>query len=486
MTLTLLNLQALLPILVTSGTAILVMMAIAIYRHHWWNPTLAVGGLNLAVISLYWAWKAGPQWVTPLFYVDGTSIFFMGLILIASLACATLTHAYIERYQGNREEIYVLMTIAAAGGMVMVAAAHLASLFIGLEMMSVSLYGLIGYTFRKRRSLEAAIKYMVLSAAASAFMLFGMALLYAQFGTLAFPALGQFYVMPDPMQIGMTVTASLLILIGFSFKLSLVPFHLWTPDVYEGAPAPVGAFLATTGKVAIMAVLLRMLSVIPAMHAISVLYAVKALAVLSIIIGNLLALRQSNIKRLLGYSSIAHFGYMLIGILLAPRPNVAFTVVGLYLVAYSITAIGSFGVIALMSSPTQARDADSLQDYRGLFWRRPLLTSVFTVTLLSLAGIPLTAGFIGKFYVGFAGVMQMDWVLLSALVLGSAIGVFYYLRAMVTLFLQQPGMKTFDADLHWGEQAGGLMVLGVTGLVLLMGVYPSPLIRLIEMLTPYH
>ncbi len=472
--------QAFLPVLTVAATVVLLMLFIAVKRHPWFNPALGVLGLNAALASLYWAYKVAPIAVTPLFLVDGTAIFFMGLTLFTTLACLTLTHAYIERFQQNREEIYLLMITAAMGGMIMVCSIHLVSLFIGLETLSLSLYGLVGYTYTKKYSLEAAVKYMVLSAASSGFMLFGMALLYAQFGDLAFTSL-RFSGMPDQNAIYLDVAASLLVMVGFAFKLSLVPFHMWTPDVYEGAPAPVGAFLATTSKVVVMAVLLRLLVATQVMHSGPLKISLTVMAAASMVVGNLLALKQSNIKRMLGYSSIAHFGYMMIAILMFfGHAMQAFYIVGMYLAVYSVTAIGSFGVIALMSRSDEIRDADSLQDYRGLFWRRPLLTSVFTVTLLSLAGVPFTAGFIGKFYVSLGAIMSQQFYLLVFLLLGSAIGVYFYLRTMVTLFLVTPGMRSFDADMHWGEHAGGLMVLGVALLVIVFGVYPHALMWLMQ------
>ena len=269
-----------------------------------------------------------------------------------------------------------------------------------------------------------------------------------------------------------------MMLIGLAFKLSLVPFHLWTPDVYEGAPAPVAAFLATASKVAVFAVLLRLYQVSPAAAGGWLNDLLTLIAIASIIFGNLLALLQNNLKRLLGYSSIAHFGYLLVALIASK--GLAVEAVGVYLATYVLTSLGAFGVITLMSTPYSGRDADALYEYRGLFWRRPYLTAVLTVMMLSLAGIPLTAGFIGKFYVVAAGVQSQQWWLLGALVLGSAIGVFYYLRVMVTLFMVEPNLRRHDAPLHWGQQAGGLMLLFVALLAFVLGVYPQPLLELVQ------
>ncbi len=484
MNLTLNSFLPLLPLILVGLTSVFVMLAVSVKRHHWWNATFTVAGLNAALIATVWLAlqpSSGPAYVTDLFKVDQFAYFYMGLILIGSLACSTLTHAYIEGYKGNKEEIYLLLTLATAGAMVMVCSRHMASFFIGLELLSVPVYGMIAYTYQQKRSLEAGIKYMVLSATASAFILFGMALLYALTGTLSFSGLAE-NMTQDLIYTPLSVAGVTLIVIGMAFKLSLAPFHLWTPDVYQGAPAPVAAFLATVSKMASFALLLRWMLETPSTYTLELRHALGLLAVLSILIGNVLALTQNSLKRLLGYSSIAHFGYLLAAIV--SGGFLAVQTVQIYLLTYLLTSLGAFGVLTLMSSPySNEDDADNLYHYRGLFWSRPLLTGVMTVMMLSLAGIPLTAGFIGKFYVILTGVKGAMWGLLAAVVIGSAIGLYYYLRVMVTLFMAVPGMKRHDAPLNWGQQAGGVMVLLVALLVLVVGVYPEPAIKLVNMVS---
>lgn len=477
MTLTTSQILALLPLLITAATAIFVMLAISVRRHHWWSATITVVGLNLALLSLLYVLQLGPQQVTPLLVVDGYACFYMALILIATLGCATLAHAYMEGFPGNREEIYLLLILAASGGLVLASSRHLAALFIGIELLSVPVYAMAAYAFREKRSLEAGLKYMVLSAVASAFLLFGMALLYAQSGSLAFAELGSL-IANETAQGPLLFCGVALMLAGLAFKLSLAPFHIWTPDVYEGAPAPVGAFLATASKVAVFAVLLRFLLSAPATQSTTFYTALAVIAGLSILFGNLLALMQTNLKRLLGYSSIAHLGYVLV-IVVAGGEMVA-EAVGVYLVTYLVTTLGAFGVVALMSSPYHGHDADNISHYRGLFWRRPYLTAVLTAMMLSLAGIPVTAGFIGKFYVLTVGVDAKLWWLLGMVVLGSAIGLYYYLRVMIVSFLAAPGMQRYDAQLNWGQKSGGIMVLALTAAMFVLGVYPQPILQLIR------
>lgn len=482
---TLENLQALLPLLITCATTVFVMLAIAIKRNHWWNATVTVIGLNLALLStVFVAFKPYffpeapallPQTITPLFVVDGYALFFSALTLVAALGATTLTNAYMESLKRNREEIYLLLTIATAGGVVMCCSHHMASLFIGLEMMSIALYGMVAYTYDRARSLEATIKYMVLSATASAVMLFGIALIYAQIGSLAFAEIGA-KITQEPSLL--VVVGGMMLVIGLFFKLSLAPFHLWTPDVYEGAPAPIGAFLATAAKVAVFAVLVRFAIVESKnlLASVPFVFTMIAVACISMLVGNLLALKQNNIKRMLGYSSIAHFGYLLL-LVLVGGPQFGVEGFAVYLAIYVMTSLAAFGVVTLMSSADAKRDADTLNDFRGLFWRRPYLASIFTLALFSLAGIPLTAGFIGKFYVVTAavGAGPWGWMALAFVVLGSSIGIYFYLRTIISLYLAKKYMHRFDADINWGQRTGGIMVLGAAAFILVIGIIPNPL-----------
>ena len=469
-----------LPVTITCLTATLVMLSIAVSRSHWWSATLAVMGLNLALISVGYLYQGHiTHPVTQLMTVDGYACLYMALILLATLACVTLSYVYMETHGGNREEFYLLLTLSAAGGLVLVSSSHMAALFVGIEILSVPLYGLVAYSFQRSRSLEAGLKYLVLSALSSAFLLFGMALIYAQTGSLLFAGIQQALVSANETPL-IAVVGFAMIFVALAFKLSLVPFHLWTPDVYEGAPAPVTAFLATVSKVAVFAVLVKIINVIPLFMNGAMQTVVMVIAALSILVGNLLALKQTNIKRLLAYSSIAHFGYLLMVVLISTRlRNEA---VAIYLVTYVLSSLVAFGVMVLASSPYRGVDADNLHNYRGLFWTRPYLAALMTVAMLSLAGIPVTAGFIGKFYVVLAAVGAGMWWLLAALVIGSALGLYYYLRVMVSLYMLEPGLRRFNAPLDWGRSTGGAMLLLACMLVLLVGVFPQPLMQLVNLI----
>jgi len=483
MTITPQQLIALLPLLIVGLTVVVVMLSIAWRRNHFVNATLTVVGLNLALLSLYFVGQVGAMDVTPLLRVDGYSMFYTGLVMLASLATCTFAYPWLAGFPDNKDEFYLLVLIAALGGIVLASANHLAALFIGIELLSLPLFGLIGYAFRQKRSLEAALKYTILSAAASSFLLFGIALIYADSGNLSFVTLGKS--LTDSMiQEPLLLVGLGMMIIGLGFKLSLVPFHLWTPDVYQGAPAPVSTFLATASKIAIFGVIMRLFMYAPVTDSEAVRTVLGIIAFASILFGNLMAISQSNIKRLLGYSSIAHLGYLLVALIAVKDHQLSLETSGVYLAGYLFSSLGAFGVVSLMSSPYRGPDADSLYSYRGLFWHRPVLSAVMTVMMLSLAGIPMTLGFIGKFYVIASGVSAHLWWLTGAVVAGSAIGLYYYLRVTVSLYLSPPELHTRDTPANWAFTAGGVVVLISAILVLLLGVYPQPLIRLVQMAQP--
>lgn len=483
------ELMPLAPVMIVALTAIVVMILVAIKRNHNLIATASVVGLNLAAAYILIAMFGGsfvPANVMGMFMVDPFSMLYQLVIIIAALACCTLSHAYIESYQDNREELYILMLCSVAGAMLMVSSSHYASFFISLELMSIPIYGLLAYTHQRSQSLEAGIKYLVLSATASAMLLMGMAYIYAYTGSLSF--YDNVQALMQAIQQPMVILGLGLIIFAVAFKLSLAPFHKWTPDVYAGAPAPIATFLATVAKVATIGLFVRYLLTSGAILVESIVTIITIIAVLSILVGNFLAVRQVNLKRILGYSSIAHFGYLLIG--LVSMTFASLGSVSVYVITYVLTTIGAFGAVALMSSPYNNMDeAQSLADYRGLFWRRPVLTATLTVMMLSLAGIPLTAGFIGKFLIVMAAVTTHHWFLAAMIVVGSGIGLYYYLRVMVVMYMTPPDTPRIDADKHWGQKVGGLMVLAAALAVLVIGVYPDPVIKMAlqaEILSPLH
>ncbi|AMG65452.1 TPA: NADH-quinone oxidoreductase subunit NuoN [Providencia stuartii] len=477
MTITLQQLIAILPLLIVGLTAVVVMLSIAWRRDHLTSATLTVFGFAVALLSLFFIAEGLPIEVTPLIRVDGYAMFYSALVLIAGMATSIFAFHWLEGFNDNKEEFHLLLAIAVTGGVLLSMANHMASMFIGIELISLPLFGLVAYTFERKRSLEAGIKYMLLSAAASSFLLFGIALLYAESGSLSFAAVGQ-SLSDSQIHAPLVLIGLGMLIVGFGFKLSLFPFQLWTPDVYQGAPAPVSAFLATGSKIGIFAVLMRIFMEAPAAQSNTLAIVVSVIAIASILFGNLMAITQKSAKRLLGYSSISHMGYLLVALVaLRAAPTDSQVTVAIYLVGYLFASLGAFGVISIISSPYRGDDQDDLSAFRGLFWHKPVLATVLTVMMLSLAGIPITLGFIGKFYVIISAVKAELWWLTGAVVLGSAIGLFYYLRFMASLYSRDAE----HADRYTGPEKAtfGTVVAAICAIiVILLGVWPQPLINL--------
>lgn len=469
------ELVALSPLTALAGATVLVMLAVALGCGHRCAWGLSLLGLAVPLGLLPVASDLAPQGVTLLLAMDRFALFYMGLILAAGLAVVVPVHGYLEGRSEHPEAFYILLLLAILGGAVLAASTHFAAFFLGLELLSTSLFALVAYPAGRRQPLEAGVKYLILAGVSSAFLLFGMALVYAELGTMSFAGIGSLPAAGGGFRQVYLVGGLALILVGVGFKLSLVPFHMWAPDVYQGAPAPVTALVATVSKGAVFAVLLRFFAEAGAYRQGRIMLLLGVVAVVSMLAGNLLALLQSSVKRLLAYSSIAHLGYLLVALLAGGA--LAAEAVGYYLAAYFVTMLGAFAVVARLAPPGGHGDADALADYHGLFWRRPWLAGAFTAMLLSLAGMPLTMGFVGKFYVLAAGVAGQLWPLVLVLVAASVIGLFYYLRVVVVMVRPPPEVAPLPSP---ASLAGGLVLVVLTLLLVGLGVYPGPLIRALQ------
>jgi NADH-quinone oxidoreductase subunit N len=463
---------ALSPLLIFGALCVLAMVVVAFRRQH--SLIAAVGAASclagLAAVSA--AGSVAPRQVTALLLIDDYALMFMSIVIGATLVVGLLSVSYPPLREEQVEEYYLLLLLATFGGLVMAAAAHFATFFLGLEIIGVSLYGLIGYLRRRKGPLEAALKYLVLSGTASAFLLFGMALIYFDSGGLAFSLVVDRAVAGGP---SLWTAGFLLMLVGIGFKLGLVPFHPWMPDVYQGAPVPITAYVATVSKAAVFAALFRFVNHGPVL-ATGARPALALLAAASMTVGNFLALQQDNVKRLIAYSSIAHFGYLLVALVAAgPLAGEAVT---FYLVAYVVTTLGILACVCALSSGE--RDAERMDDYKALFWSRPWLAGALMLMLLSLAGIPLTAGFVGKFYAIMAGFEGGVWWLVLALVVNSAVGVYYYLRWLLVLFERPAPARSADVPLAAPSWGAVLSLAVLASLLLWLGVHPSPVIAWIR------
>ena len=466
------------PLVILVGGTLILMIGVSIVRTHKLALGLTLLTLILSLAAHDIALDHIPEGGYELFgllNVSGVQLFFNALFLLGATVTALFAYPYFDARVERCEEFYILLLTATSGAMVVAAATHFASFVLGLEILSISLYAMIAYPRQSHPPLEAAAKYLVLSAVASSAILMGMALIYAATGTMAFAEIN---LSPESGERSYFLLGQALICVGIAFKLSLVPFHMWTPDVYQGAPAVVTGYVATVSKGAVIALLITYVQATDVLNYDGVFYAVVFVAVASMIVGNLLALLQTNVKRLLAYSSIAHLGYLLIAVLVvnSARPELVLETILLYVAAYFIITLAAFGIVNL-TSEHETEDNEQLEAYTGLFWRNPLLASILTAVALALAGIPLTVGFIAKFYVFAAGVEGTAWALIWALLIGSAIGVFYYLRLIYTMVKEvQPGAMALP---RIGTQSVvAVTVLGF--LIVVLGVYPTPMIDMIR------
>jgi NADH-quinone oxidoreductase subunit N len=471
------NLMAILPFLVLAGGALLVMVVDSFVKSmrkdHLSNLTLLI--LLGALVSQQYANNFAGELFDGLL-TTGLFTFYMSTLFIG-IALLTVNYAssLYSRSSSFSSEFYPLILLSTLGMCLMVAATDLLVLFIGIEMMSMAVYLMVAGNRKSIRSVEAGFKYLILGAFASAILLMGMALLYGQSGSTEYAS---FVAIVNSGGM-MTSLAVGLLLIGFGFKIAMVPFHMWTPDVYDGAPSHITGYMATGVKAAAMASMLRLVWVL--IPQVAGLWAplLGVLAVLTMTIGNLVALSQSNIKRMLAWSSIAHAGYLMLGLMTLLKPASDSTVPSViadnaggailfYLLAYSVMNLGAFGVISYLSS-SRKDEADQISRLAGLSQTRPLVAACLAIFMFSLAGIPPTIGFAGKFYI-FEGVVKAGMIPLAIWgVVNSLLSAYYYLRVIIVMYMKDPEESSYTGS-SW-ETAIATSLLAI--ITLLLGVVPA-------------
>lgn len=469
------DIHLIIPEIVLAATAVLVMLAIAIKRSHLFSYILTLVGLIASFITLLNI-ETVQALATPLFVIDGLGKVLTGLILVAAFLITLFAYPYFRILNETKEEFYILFLLATLGAVCMVISNHFIAFVLSLEVLSVSLFSMIGYLRHKKVSIEAGIKYLIMAAVATSFILFGFALLYAVTGSMDLQSVGKTL---RGSAFNLLVLAGLaMVMVGFGFKMALVPFHLWTPDIYAGAPAPVSAFVATVSKGAAFVFLLRLFYNTGGLLHASVWIAFAVIATASMLIGNWLALRQNNVKRLLAYSSISHLGYLMVAFLTFSEPGIYSAT--FYLVAYFASMLAAFGGIAYLTG--EKGEPLLLEDFKGMAYRRPGIAALFTVVMLSLAGIPLTAGFLGKFYIIGTGMNATGMLfLLIVLVVSSTIGLFYYLKVVAAMFSKS------ETGSEWrvvGDTSFfmKLSLFALFIIIIWLGVYPSPVLEILQLI----
>ena len=425
-----------------------------------------VGQFSLLVIVLAFCLAKAPAQPLPLFFgffhLDAFAHFFRYLALAAVGVTLLISLGYTPLKRHYSGEFYGLFLFMAFALILVAAANNLLMIFLAIEFVSLLSYLLVGFLKNDPKSKEAAIKYLLFGSVCSAVMLYGMSLLYGAAGSLGLPAIGN--ALRDPSFKPLAITSVLFFFVGLGFKISMAPFHMWAPDVYEGAPTPVTAFLTVAPKALGFAVLIRVLDMIFWNFREIWSPVLVVLSILTMTIGNITAVSQSNIKRFLAYSSIAQAGYILMG--LAVFSMLGRGAILIYLVAYLLTNLGAFAAVLFVGEATQS---DSLDSYAGLSQRSPAVAAMLTVFLLSLAGLPPLAGFIGKYYV-FAAAIQAKFITLTVFAaVNSIVAAYYYFRIIRLMYLQPPAGPAFPSPSKALTAALWVLFLGV----LALGVFPS-------------
>jgi NADH-quinone oxidoreductase subunit N len=468
---------ALLPEILLSGWALIVLLVVS-WRHQTAQDSRLAGWLALAGLlvsgaglAALWVSGAAPDGLAQMVALDPFRYGASAIALLAAAGTVLLSLGYLERERMLAPEYYPLVLLATAGMMFLAGAEDLIVLFLGLEVMSVAVYVLAGYNRSDPFSSEAALKYFLIGAFASGFLLYGIALAYGTTGTTNLSLIGaQLSGRPIPLMAALGLG---LLLIGMGFKISAVPFHMWAPDVYDGSPTPVSGFMATGVKAAAFAALVRVLmeafpSAIELWQPV-----IAALAIASMVVGNLIALAQRSLKRMLAYSSIAHAGYMLVAVWTGT--HVGAGAVLLYLLAYGLSTLASFGFLTALGRGGE-RDV-SYDDIAGLAASRPATAFGLSVCMLSLLGFPGTVGFIGKWYILTATVAEGQMILPVILVLASVLSAGYYLPVVMAMYMRPSPSAERHAAVGLSPTAAGAIALSVAA-VLLFGLWPSGLLEL--------
>ena len=467
---------ALLPLIVLTVSALLLLTVSSLLKRavSWLSPAVSLTAGVFVLVSSIPMWNkiqddGAVAFLNGSVGIDGSTIFLTSLIAIALIATSILARPYLQREEIPDSEFYVLLLLSAAGAAVMVAANDLIVLFLGIEILSIAVYVLVALHLRKIESQEGALKYFLLGAFSSAFLLYGIALVYGAVGTTNLFGIKDLLAESVLVDDGMLMIGFALMMVGLGFKIAAFPFHAWTPDAYQGAPTPVVIWMAAGVKVAGFAALIRVFPLTFASYVDEWQIPIAVLSGLTVVFGSVVAVVQSNVKRMLAYSSIAHAGFILIGVQSANKDGVASVL--FYLGVYTFLAAGSFAVVTVIGG-----DGDSNHDidaYRGLAQRKPLLAAFFTILLLGQAGIPFTGGFVAKLGVISSAVDTQYYFLAGVAMLSAAIAAYVYLRILLAMYVEIDNQQIEGINVPKGVW----VVTGFASIVVIVtGFIPGPIV----------
>ena len=464
------NYGILLPEMILSLTAIGLMLAAPSQRPKVQSSLfwVALLGLSAALLVAVSRWGSESEGYFGMAVEDNLANFGRVLFLLAAATVVLISRSYLRDEKLLSAEFLILILLATVGMGLMATSSDLIMTFLGIEVLSIASYVLAGYR-ADAKSAEAAWKYFILGAFSTAFLLYGIAILYGITGSTRYVGIaGELSGINFSFPLGVAVV---LILVGFAFKAALAPFHVWTPDVYEGAPIPITAYLAVASKAAAFVAGLRiLLEVIPGLD-VQWQALLSCSAVLTMLVGNIAALTQTNIKRMLAYSSIAHAGYLLVGV--TANNSLGVSAVLFYLASYALMTLGAFTVVQLIAGKGEHRQ--SVLDYSGMAYRNPFLSLALAAFLISMAGIPATAGFMGKLFLFSAAVKSQFYGLVVIALIASAIGIYYYLRVVVLMFFRE--VESSQTDVRVPTGAGLVILVMVVG-TFVLGLFPGALMQI--------
>lgn len=468
------NFAAIMPSLVLCCLAMALLLATVFMPRGKTTPIawMSVAALVITGFFCFGAWNDPRFGFAGHVALDNFATFFNFIFLIAAGLCILMSDSFFKREGFPVGEYYALVLFTTAGAMWMASGTDMMTIFLGLEVLSVSLYVLAGFLRDKTESNEAGLKYFLLGAFSTGFLLYGIALIYGVTGTTNVADIGIFFgANPAQLSNPMAVAGMVLLSTGFLFKIAAAPFHMWTPDVYQGAPTPITAFMSAGPKAAAFAAFIRILTLGLAGLQSEWTSLLWILAVLTMTVGNVIAIYQTNLKRMLAYSSIAHAGYALVGIVAANE--IGMSGILFYLLAYTFMNLGAFAVLVLAGK--KGEENLTLEGFSGFGYKKPFLGVAMTIFLFSLMGIPPMAGFAGKFFI-FAGAIKAGYVWLAVIaMLNSAVSLYYYLRVMVFMYFKESG-----EDFGWVTMNVGAVVSIVLALigVLYMGILPAGIMEM--------
>lgn len=474
------NILSILPILILSGFGMIVLFVDIFSSRRWREKNLLayVSLLGVILAAIFARSSTGTTLFSfnETFTIDNYSLFFNFIFLLSTGLTILISHSYIRREEINHGEYYALILFSTIGMMLMAAGADLLNIYIGLEVMSVSIYILTGFKRSKLISNEASLKYFLLGAFATGFLLYGISLIYGSTGTINLKQIAGFIASKGGISDPVLLMGMGLVIVGLGFKVASVPFHTWVPDVYEGAPTAITAFMSVGPKAAGFAAFLRIfMTAFGSTHG-EWQKIISILAILTMTTGNVIAIAQSNIKRMLAYSSIAHAGYLLIALVAANNIGVPGTL--FYLLAYTFMNIGAFAIVIVLSR--KGDECIQINDYAGLGFKHPFLAIAMTLFMLSMAGVPPMAGFVGKFYI-FSAAIKSGYIGLAIIgVINSVISVYYYLRITVIMYMKEPAREF--TPLTISPLIVAAIAISMIG-TLHLGIFPSKVMEIAQQAT---